>query len=812
MNYFARVANAILGRDIKAADPVPMGRHRYGWVSGVGLAPQSPGARADYASLVGDLSANSVVAVCLGWIRDTMPQSKLVVGTETKGERTPDETSVLAYKLKTKPNPVYSWRQTWGATSDSFKVDGNAYWLKARDDQSGLLVDWYWVPNAWLRIRVDSLGFVEAYEYWPNGSYVRDYLPEDVIHFRDGIDPLNPVLGISRLKRVLRSVAGVNAGETYTAAILRNMGVANALLIPPDNGMGWDDKERTGLVRALGSQIRGESAGSLAAVSMPMRVENIGMSPEDVALDRILDRPEAMICAAIGVNALVTGLPASDASRTYSNLAEASRLAWENGIIPMQDMFVETMRDSLVSEYDLPEDTIIYWDRSNVEALSEQADAKATRAVSLYQAGLLPQNRCLRIADEEPIEGGDDRYYNDPTPKGEAQIAKDQEAYESQMAEGQIGGPELGDDGEEAEFDQEPSMEATAQDDDDIDDDIDDEDDDLDTFPSYKGRGGVVGRALKRSSQRVKRPGSPSETTQKRTTHAGGDANFDESKHPRQSDGKFASKGGTSHAQDARHPKAANQPQAANQPRKSSKPRSLQSDSSKPSSLDLAPRSRRAPKFDPNDPRLHPKKISPGSKVASPEHAYSKVQEDRIAAILGGASVGRRNGRDLAVDVVLPKGADRIRHAIEVKTMMKGGKPNITMHDDALFRKVQYAIRRPNRVVHTVVIDHRDTYGSGKFANRFSGHHMYYKRGTGPFRMKAMYPVKDEAELARLVRMKDEDLPEIARTPAGWPPSGQAFRKLKKKAVVAHDTRLNRDTTRKRRVAAELKRQKEQAA
>ncbi|MGE4196009.1 MAG: phage portal protein [Phycisphaerales bacterium] len=424
------------GRDtpwVKAIEEVPLGRHRYGLVSGVGTTPFAPGSQADYALLAGDLSANSVVAICLGWIRDTMPQATLRVGYEIDGQTEPEEAGVLPYKLKTRPNPHYTWRQTWGATCDGFKIDGNAYWLKARDDQTGLMEDMYWVPNASIRIRTDSLGFIEAYEYWPSGVFDRDYLPDDVVHFRDGIDPINPVLGISRLKRVLRSIAGINAGETYTAAILRNMGVANALLIPPD-GLGWDDRERTGIVREIGNQIRGESAGRLAAVSIPMRVEDVGGSPEEVMLDRILDRPEAMICAALGVNSLVTGLPGSDNVRTFSNIESANRMAWTNSIIPMQDVFAETLRDSLAYEYDLPEDAIIYWDRSKVEALQEQADSRVARAVSLFEGKMLPQNRCLDIADEEPVEGGDDRYYDDPSPRAEAQMAADQAAFEAQQA------------------------------------------------------------------------------------------------------------------------------------------------------------------------------------------------------------------------------------------------------------------------------------------------------------------------------------------------------------------------------------------
>ena len=441
-------------RGIRSAIPTAWGWQN--WLSGTGYNPPSPQARLDYYRLAGDLSTNSVVAICLAWIRDNFPQGRLRVGSEVDGEFVPIEDHPLASLFRSRPNPVWTWRQLWGATSDAYKVDGNAYWIKARDD-SGLVRELYWVPNDWIRIHTDDSGYIDSYIYTPGRTAMAasqsigiKYDPVDVIHFRDGIDPRNPAVGISRLKRVIRNVAGYNAGETYTAAILRNSGISGVVLIPKESlGAIPEDSPDEAAMSAARRRIRaqsvGESAGDVVALSLPVDVGKMGESPESMMLDRIMDRPEAIICAAMGVNALVTGLPASDASRTYSNLGEANRMAWENSIIPMQQMIAETLQDGLSWEFDLPEGAIIRFDNSKVESLSENADARAARAESLFTSTLYPRGKALQSCGFDPLgTPDDDLYYGDQTEVSRAA------AVESVAAQQEVMAATADDSGEEA--------------------------------------------------------------------------------------------------------------------------------------------------------------------------------------------------------------------------------------------------------------------------------------------------------------------------------------------------------------------------
>ena len=422
---------------------VPMNWGFQYWTPGGGHNPPAPQSQLDYYRLAGDLSTNSIVAIALGWYRDNLPQGRICVGRQEGDEFTPDDSHPLHTFLSTRPNPFQSWRHVWGGTSDSYKVDGNAYWIKARDEH-GLVQEVYWVPNDWIRVQVDSRGAVFRYIYTPGRTSIQapqgvgiPYDPADVIHFRDGMDPRNPIMGISRLKRIIRNVAGYNAGETYTAAILRNSGMTPVALVPRDQlGAIPEGSPDEATMRAERRRVEqgstGENAGRSIALSLPVDVIKLGESPETMMLDRILDRPEAVICAALGGDALVFGLPASDASRTYSNIAEADKKTWQNGVLPMQGTFADTVTDGLGPEFDLPPDYRCYWDNSKVEALNENADARATRAQVLFTSSLYPRNQALRSCGFEPVENEEDGelYYGD-----QASVSREatEEAMESQQ-------------------------------------------------------------------------------------------------------------------------------------------------------------------------------------------------------------------------------------------------------------------------------------------------------------------------------------------------------------------------------------------
>lgn len=438
----------ISGRLGAAAKALPVGAG-YGWA---GWGQRWPNA-AQYDFGRHDLAGNSVVAVALAWIRRNIVKGRIVAGNEEADGTYEEVPGHPLIAMLRRPNPLYSWRATLGATSDCLCIDGNAYWIKAR--ALGSVAEVYWVPNHCIAIEPETdraaqerSGPVRAYRYTA-GSFRRDYLPSEVIHFRDGIDPWDMTRGISDLKRQLRNAASIDFAERYTSAVLRNAH-AGKLLAPKDAGSyvsdgSPDEAEMLSVAGRIEAGAQGENVGRIAKSTIPLDLIDLGMGPEDMSLDRIHHWPAAMILASLGLNPLALNLPGGDAVSTFANKAEARAEAHTAGVNPRRDLIADEVEHQLLPDFPDPEADSVYWDLRDVDDLQEDADKRAGRAVSLQ--GIATLNERRSIVDLPPVEGGD------VTPAEEAERA-------AEIAERIAGGDDEGD-----EYGDEPPGE---EDDDDL--------------------------------------------------------------------------------------------------------------------------------------------------------------------------------------------------------------------------------------------------------------------------------------------------------------------------------------------------------
>lgn len=441
--------------------PVFMGRY-FSRIPGQGIVGISPGAQLDYVRLAGELRDNGVVAICLRWLRQQVPQGQLKLGKfnpEDNGYETVDGHPV--YAILKRPNPSWTWNATIGGLVDSLVTDGNAYLLKVRGMAgSGPVRELYWAPNDQIQVQPDPSQNparpILHYYFRNAGAVWEPWQPEDVIHFRDGIDPKFPWMGLSTVKRQIRGIAGLNAGESYTASILRH-GHAGKVLVPKESitvGFGGESPDEVALRAERDRLIRqttGENGGRLAIATTPLETLDLGDGPEHLLLDRILDRPESLVVAATGLNTLVLNLTSSDSTRTFSNKAEASREAWEHGVIPIQDVIADSLTHQLlywtdkngktVAEWGDSEDLEFFWNRQHVAALREDANERAQRTMTLFTSTVMPRNRALAEGGYDPIDDEEqgEAYYGDPSPLAREQTEEAQENTAEQQTEDAAG-------------------------------------------------------------------------------------------------------------------------------------------------------------------------------------------------------------------------------------------------------------------------------------------------------------------------------------------------------------------------------------
>jgi HK97 family phage portal protein len=267
----------------------------------------------------------------------------------------------------------------------------------------------YWVPH-WLIQPVwpqDGSVYIRAYQYLRDSEVVQ-IAREDVIHFRDGIDPRNDRLGLAALKAQFREVATDNECGSYTAALLRNMGVPGLVVIPRDPRGKFTAETAHRIKERIRDTLTGEDRGDTAVFSDPIELTPLGLSPEAMQLGELPRRSEARICAAFGLSPMVLGLP--DPGKTYSNLAEAKEAAWRHCLIPLQDLVAETLQRALLPEFSDPDRYTVEYDYSHVEALQEDLALKHTRVREDWKCGLVTQNEARDELGYEPDPDGD-RWY-----------------------------------------------------------------------------------------------------------------------------------------------------------------------------------------------------------------------------------------------------------------------------------------------------------------------------------------------------------------------------------------------------------------
>lgn len=374
---------------------------------GASLRVMAAGEKFDYLRAAGDTWSNSILAICIRWVGDNFPKPIMRVSRiGRKGEYRPIPSHAMV-DLWQRPNQYYTGRTLSKAVGLSLMVDGNAYLVKVRSG-SGAVVELWWIPH-WLIFPcwpADGSQFISHYEIRIDGI-PREISKEDVIHFRDGLDPRNERLGLAAVKAQLREICTLNEASSYSASLLRNGAVPGIMLIP-DSEDGMLPTEASKLKGQVQDQTQGEHRGSVIALTARMKVVVLGFTPEQLRLDQLPLPAEARVCAAVGLSPMVVGLP--DPGKTYANLSEARNSAWQNCLVPLQDLIAETLRWQLLNEFEDPKVTLVEFDYSHVEALQENQKLKSDRIRGEWKDGLITQNEARDQLGYQPDADGD-RFY-----------------------------------------------------------------------------------------------------------------------------------------------------------------------------------------------------------------------------------------------------------------------------------------------------------------------------------------------------------------------------------------------------------------
>ncbi|MEL6485872.1 MAG: phage portal protein, partial [Pseudomonadota bacterium] len=341
-----------------------------------------------------------------------------------------EEHDMLA--LIQKPNAFYGDIALWGATVLSLLIDGNGYWVKIRN-AAGKPVELWWVPW-WMmepKAPLDGSDHIDYYEYTPGtGAGRMPLAPDDVVHFRNGINPRNLMKGLSPVQGVVREVFTDLESSNFIASLLRNLGVPG-VVISPKGGMMASPDDVEGLKTWLTEAFGGDNRGKLLVLGAPTEVSQFGFNPEQMNLRHGSDRAEERVCAAIGVPAAVVGFGAGlQQTKVGATMEELRRLAWHNGVLPLGRQLVDELQRSLLPDFQKSQQQRgrrfeLYWNTDNVLALQEDENRQTERKLKELQAGAITLHEYRTETGREADDSY--RFYMRPfnlvvVPEGQAKL------------------------------------------------------------------------------------------------------------------------------------------------------------------------------------------------------------------------------------------------------------------------------------------------------------------------------------------------------------------------------------------------------
>jgi len=339
---------------------------------------------------------NSALSACLSWGQRSITAAELVL-EKWDGKTWVDQP--LPLQLQMSYDGLSLLDKITATYTDHLK--GDSYWLKLRKNKK--VVGYQFIPN--LNVTIQKTADNTKVEYYVINN--KQYSPNDVIHFKFGIDPSDHLMGYNK-EQILQSLntADYWACE-YQAALLKSP-TPSFLAMPGDKVKVTDE-----VARKLSMQFKeatsAKGAGSMMVTNGDFKFEKLGFSPADLNIAVIADFVEERICAVLGIPQQVIGL--GENKSTYSNMREANKMAAQNHTIPILNIIADSIF-SQTPEVFFEEGMRLRFKTEDLEAMQEDFAENAKVVGDLFSKGVISRGIALSYLGYDP-KAEDYNIYNE---------------------------------------------------------------------------------------------------------------------------------------------------------------------------------------------------------------------------------------------------------------------------------------------------------------------------------------------------------------------------------------------------------------
>jgi HK97 family phage portal protein len=294
-------------------------------------------------------------------------------------------------KLLNHPNPVMkTGDQLWGMTAilDQW-LFGNAYILKARDENLGTVAELWRLRPDMVRIIPDANGIVAGYEYRHTKGTER-YSADDIIHLKT-LNPFDAYYGEPLLLPIIDALEIDAEMKDYLKGYYRSGGSGPGAVFTTEEEMTPDEIEE---IRNRKNRMFSKGRGAhewLILSGTKSTYQSLGLDrglaaglPKEVAA---LVAAELSMC--LGVPGSILGQLIGYESSSYANKRQDWQVLWDVTLTPQMEQLDHAINDAFLNP-EKPEFggiDEIYSDLSSIPALQEDASAIQERHLKNLAGG-----------------------------------------------------------------------------------------------------------------------------------------------------------------------------------------------------------------------------------------------------------------------------------------------------------------------------------------------------------------------------------------------------------------------------------------
>jgi HK97 family phage portal protein len=364
--------------------------------------------------------ANGAVAACVGTLAWAFPQAPLRVygHAHDAGRRAPDDALAPELtRLLRMPNPSMSQSELMMRVALYLAIGGNCYLHKVRTSY-GLVVELWPYSDAEITPLPDASGLrVGCYEYRDAEGRTRQDAPQEIIHLMWMPDPVAPYRGLSPIVQVAREVDTDNEAQRYIFALLKNDAVPRVALTLAEGQPPLSDAQFERQRAQWQARHGGDNRGVAALLEGGMDVKVLGLALDQLAMESLRRIPESRIAAVLRVPPIIAGLQVGIEHATYANYGEARLAFTEDTLVPMWRMVADEITQGLREEMDLPEDSDLRFDTSEIVALKERQVKSQVMSLDAYKMGVVTRNEARAALGYAPVAAGGEAFYAEPEPQ-----------------------------------------------------------------------------------------------------------------------------------------------------------------------------------------------------------------------------------------------------------------------------------------------------------------------------------------------------------------------------------------------------------